>query len=85
MAQTTTANTFCLPSEKAEQVDEAMKRQSRSTSEFLRKAELRYIEEWNWRVLLPHGKERARENGFAPDDVVYLVDEYRADVDSIRT
>ncbi len=85
MLQTTKANTFCLSSEMAEQVGEAMKRQGRSTGEFLWKAELRYIEEWNGRVLLPYGKERAREDGFVPDDVVYLVDEYRADVDSIRT
>ena len=85
MPRTTKTITFSLPPEMADRVDEVMKQQGRSRSEFLREALLRYIEECEWRQLLQYGEERARENGIGPEDVARLVEEYRAEVGSSRT
>ena len=84
MPRTTRTITFSLSPEMAERVDEAMKQQGRSRSEFLRDAVLRYIEECEWRQLLQYGEERAREKGIGPEDVSRLVEEYRAEVGSVR-
>ena len=85
MPRTTKTITFSLPPEMADRVDEVMKQQERSRSEFLREAVLRYIEECEWRQLLQYGEERAREKGIGPEDVVGLVEEYRSEVGSSRT
>ena len=85
MPRTTKTITLSLPPEMADRVDEVMKQQGRSRSEFLREAVLRYIEECEWRQLLQYGEERARENGIGPEDVAGLVEEYRAEVSSSRT
>ncbi len=85
MPRTTKTITFSLPPEMANRVDEVMKQQGRSRSEFLREAVLRYIEECAWRQLLQYGEERAREKGIGPEDVAGLVEEYRAEVSSSRT
>ena len=85
MPRTTKTITFSLPPEMADRVDEVMKQQGRSRSEFLREAVLRYIEECEWRQLLQYGEERAREKGIGPEDVAGLVEEYRAEVSSSRT
>ncbi len=85
MPRTTKTITFSLPPEMADRVDEVMKQQGRSRSEFLREAVLRYIEECEWRQLLQYGEERAREKGISPEDVAGLVEEYRAEVSSSRT
>ena len=85
MPRTTKTITFSLPPEMADRVDEVMKQQERSRSEFLREAVLRYIEECEWRQLLQYGEERAREKGIGPEDVVGLVEEYRSEVSSSRT
>ena len=85
MPRTTKTITFSLPPEMADRVDEVMKQQERSRSEFLREAVLRYIEECEWRQLLQHGEERARKKGIGPQDVVGLVEEYWAEVNSSRT
>ena len=85
MPRTTKTITFSLPPEMADRVDEVMKHQGRSRSEFLREAVLRYIEECEWRQLLQYGEERAREKGIGPEDVAGLVEEYRAEVSSSRT
>ena len=85
MPRTTKTITFSLPPEMADRVDEVMKQQGRSRSEFLREAVLRYIEECEWRQLLQYGEERAREKGIGPGDVARLVEEYRAEVSSSRT
>ena len=85
MPRTTKTITFSLPPEMADRVDEVMKQQGRSRSEFLREAVLRYIEEYEWRQLLQYGEERAREKGISPEDVAGLVEEYRAEVSSSRT
>ena len=45
---------------------------------------LRYIEECEWRQLLQYGEAKAREKGIGPDDVSRLVEEYRAEVGSVR-
>ena len=84
MPRTTRTITFSLPPEMAERVDEAMKQQGRSRSEFLRDAVLRYIEECEWRELLKYGETQARDKGIAPEDVADLVEEYRAEVGSSR-
>ena len=85
MPRTTKTITFSLPPEMADRVDEVMKQQGRSRSEFLREAVLRYIEECEWRQLLQYGEAKAREKGIGPDDVSRLVEEYRAEVGSSRT
>ena len=85
MPRTTKTITFSLPPEMADRVDEVMKQQGRSRSEFLRDAVLRYIEECEWRQVLQYGEERAREKGIGPEDVARLVEEYRGEVSSSRT
>ena len=85
MPRTTKTITFSLPPEMADRVDEVMKRQGRSRSEFLREAVLRYIQECEWRQLLQYGEDRAREKGIGPEDVASLVEDFRAEVSSSRT
>ena len=85
MSRTTKTITFSLSPEMADRVDEAMKQQGGSRSEFLREAVLRYIEECEWRRLLQYGEDRAREKGIGPEDVAGLVEEYRAEVGSSLT
>ena len=80
MPRTTRTITFSLPPEMAEQLDEAMQREGRSRSEFLREAVVRYIEECRWRQLLQYGEGRARTLGIGPEDVADLVEEYRAGI-----
>ena len=81
MPRTTKTITFSLPPEMAVRVDEAMKQQGKSRSEFMRDAVLRYIEECEWRRLLQYGGER----GIGPGNVANLVEEYRAEVGQSRT
>ena len=69
-----------MPPEMAERLDEVMQQQGRSRNEFRREAVLRYIEECEWRQLLQYGEERARAQGIGHEDVVGLVEEYRAEV-----
>ena len=69
----------------AERVDAVIRQQGRSKSEFLRRAILRYIQECEWRQLLPCGEQKARGKGIGPEDAGRLVDEYRAEVGSSRT
>ena len=85
MPRTTKTITFSLPPELADRVDVVMKQLGRSRSEFLREALLRYIEECEWRQLFQYGEQRAREQGIGPEDVVPLVEEFRAEVSSSRT
>ena len=85
MPRKTKTITFSLPPEMAVRADEAMQRQGRSRSAFLREAVLRYIEECEWRRILQYGDERARERGIGPEDVADLVEEYRAEVGFPRT
>ena len=66
----------------ADRVDEVMRQQGKSRSEFLREALLRYIEECEWRQLLQYGERQARERGIGPEDVASLVEEYRAETAS---
>ena len=80
MPRTTRTITFSLPPDMAARVDEVMKQQGWSRSEFLRDAVLRYIEECEWRHLLHYGEERSRERGIGPEDVAGLVEEHRSEV-----
>ncbi len=68
----------------AERVDEVMKREGRTRSEILREALDRYIQECEWRDLLQYGEQRARELGIGPEDVGALVEEYRAEDDTVK-
>lgn len=85
MPRTTRTITFSLPPAMADRVDQVMKQQGCSRSEFLREAVLRYIQECEWRQLLQYGEDRARAKGIGPEDVADLVEEYRAEVSSSRT
>ena len=85
MPRTTRTITFSLPPDIADRVNEVMKQQGRSRSEFLREALLRYIEECEWRQLVQYGERKARERGIGPEDVASLVDEYRAETGSSST
>ena len=82
MPRTTRTITFSLPPAMAERVDDTIRQQGRTRSEFLREAVLRYIEECEWRQLLRYGEERARERGVGPEDVSRLVEEYRAEAET---
>ncbi len=75
MPRTTKTITVSLPPEMADRVDQVMRQQGRSRSEFLREALLRYIEECEWRQLLQYGEEKAREKGLGPEDTARLVEE----------
>ena len=85
MPRTTKTITFSLPPDMADRVNEVMKQQGRSRSEFLREALLRYIEECEWRQLTQYGERKARERGIGPEDVASLVEEYRAETGSTST
>ena len=85
MPRTTKTITFSLPPEMADRVDDEIRRQGRSRSEFLREAVLRYMEECEWRQLLRYGEGMAREKGIGPEDVAGLVEEYRIEAGSFRT
>ena len=85
MPRTTKTITFSLPPEMADRVDEVMKQQGQSRSEFLREALLRYIEECEWRQLLQYGEQRSREQGLGPEDVALLVEEHRSETSLPRT
>ena len=84
MPRTTRTITFSLSPEMANRVDEVMKQQGRTRSEFLREALLRYLQECEWSELLQYGEQRAREQGLEPEDVDRLTDEYRFEADQIR-
>lgn len=84
MPRTTRTITFSLPPEMADRVNEVIKQQGRSRSEFLREAVLRHMEEYEWRQLLQYGEAQARAKGIGPEDVAGLIDEYRAEVGSSR-
>ena len=84
MPRTDSMITFSLPPEMADRVDEMMKQRGCSRAELLREALLRYIEDHEWRQLLQYGEQRVREQGIGPDEVVALVEEYRAEADPSR-
>ena len=75
MPRTTNTITFSLPPEMAERLDQAMQAQGRSRSEFPGDAEVRHIEECEWRQLLRYCKERASGRGIGPEDVAGLAEE----------
>ncbi len=79
MGRTTKTITFSLPPDMADRVTEIMKDEGRTKSELLREALRRYIEDREWRKLLRHGEQRAREQGIHPEDVESVVNEYRAE------
>ncbi len=58
-----------------ELVEEVMRQQESSESEFIREAVLRYIEECEWRRLLQYGDAKARAHGMDPENVAALVEE----------
>ena len=74
--------TISLPVELADRVAEVSKQQGLSRSEFLREAVDRYVREYEWRQLVNYGERRVREKGIRPEDVIKLVEEYRAEVNS---
>ena len=82
MARLSRSITFSVPPDMAVRVDEVMKEQGRSRSDFLREAVHRYIEECEWREVLRYGEQRAREKGIGPEDVGPLVEEYRGETGS---
>lgn len=79
MPEATTSITVSLPPDLAERVDEAMKQQDQSRSEFLEEAVLRYVVACEWRRLRRYGEARAREQGIKPEDVMRLIEEHRAE------
>lgn len=82
MPRTTRAITFSLPRDMADRVDDITAQQGRSRSELLREAVRRYVDECEWRGLLKYGEQTARHRGIGPEDVVALVEEYRAELSS---
>ena len=84
MPRTTKTITFSLPREMADRMEEVVKQEGRSRSALLRDALYRYMEESEWRQLLRYGEHRTREQKLGPEDVSRLVEEYRADIGSLR-
>ena len=80
MPRATKTITFSLPPEMAAKVEEVRREEGRTTSELVREALRRYIQEREWKGLLRYGERRAREQGLAPEDTERLVDEYRAEM-----
>ena len=78
MSRTATTITFSQTPEIADRVEEIVKQQGSSRSELLHEALLHYIEEYEWRQLLKYGEQKQKEQSIQPDDVVPLVEEYRA-------
>ena len=71
-----------LPGELAERAREVMKLQEQSPDEFLEEAVRRYVVACEWRELFRYGEERARALGIKPEDVMDLVEEYRAETNA---
>ena len=84
MPRNTKTITFSLPPDLALQVDRITRQQSRTRSELLREALLRYLEECEWTELLQYGERRARDLGIGPEDVGALVEEYRIEAGPSR-
>lgn len=84
MPRNTKTITFSLPADLALQVDRMTRQQSRTRSELLREALLRYLEECEWTELLQYGERRARELGIGAEDVGALVEEYRTEAGPSR-
>ena len=70
--------TFSMPPEMAEQVRQLMQEEGRTMSELIREALRLYMDDREWRSLLRYGQRRAREMGISPEDVEWLLEEYRA-------
>jgi CopG family transcriptional regulator/antitoxin EndoAI len=79
MPRETRTITFSLPPEMAAVVEAVRKEEGRTTSELIREALRRYVEERDWRNLLRYGERKAMQHGIAPEDVERLVDEQRAE------
>ena len=77
MARSSKTITFSLPPEMADLVEEVRRREGRTTSELIREALRRYVEEREWRDMLRYGDRRAQAEGLTPEDVERLIDEYR--------
>ena len=77
MARSSKTITFSLPPEMADLVEDIRRREGRTTSELIREALRRYVEEREWRDMLRYGDRRAQAAGLTPEDVERLVNEYR--------
>ena len=62
-----------------------MKQQRGSRKKSPREGLLRYVDECEWRQLLQYGEEKARAKGTGPEDVAPLVEEYRLEINSMRS
>lgn len=79
MGRTTKTITFSLLPEMAERVEDLRRVEGRTTSELLREALRRYIDEREWERITREARRRTKELGITPEDVERLVDEYRAE------
>ena len=80
----TSTMTLSLPRELAKQIGEVAAEEGRSTSDLIREALLRYVDESAWLRLLRYGEGQARERDIGQADVGRLVEEYRAEAHPTR-
>lgn len=79
MARESRTITFSLPPEMAARVEQLRREEGRTTSELIREALRRYIEDREWKGLLRYGELRARQLGISPEDIERLVEEHRSE------
>ena len=70
MARRTRTITISAPPEMADTIDALRREESRTTSELLREALRRYIEDRNWQRLYRYGERKAQERGITTEEQV---------------
>ena len=60
-----------------DKIEELMKEEGRTRSEFLREALRRYAEEQEWKKIYRYGEIKARERGITEDQVEDIIDARR--------
>ena len=77
MARVTKTITLSLPPEMVDKIEELMKEEGRTRSEFLREALRRYAEEQEWKRIYRYGEMKAREKGITEDQIEDIIDARR--------
>jgi CopG family transcriptional regulator/antitoxin EndoAI len=77
MARVTKTITLSLPPEMVDKIEELMKEEGRTRSEFLREALRRYAEEQEWKKIYRYGEMKAREKGITEDQIEDIIDARR--------
>jgi CopG family transcriptional regulator/antitoxin EndoAI len=68
-----------VPDELMREAEEVARAQGKTKSEVVREALRRHVQLERFRELRRHGRERAEERGFGPEDAETLVDDLRTE------